>query len=163
MIPLANHLWQSTIFAAVVALLALLLRNNRPQTRYWLWLAASVKFLVPFSLLVSAGSLIEWRTAPAMPIAIEQIAQPFEPLPQLPVLPVAEAAPPSVWWAGLWICGCAALLAFWLVRWRGMRVQLDAFNLFNSDYLYIQNNVNGTNVYFRDFGRSFQISGRLAF
>jgi len=126
MIPLANHLWQSTIFAAVVALLALLLRNNRPQTRYWLWLAASVKFLVPFSLLVSAGSLIEWRTAPAMPIAIEQIAQPFEPLPQLPVLPVAEAAPPSVWWAGLWICGCAALLAFWLVRWRGMRAMLRA-------------------------------------
>ncbi len=47
----------------------------------------------------------------------------------------------------------------------GLNLQLRAeiFNLFNSDYLYIQNNVNGTNVYFRDFGRSFQISGRLAF
>jgi uncharacterized protein (TIGR03435 family) len=126
MIPLANHLWQSTIFAAVVALLSLLLRHNRAQTRYWLWLAASVKFLVPFSLLVSAGSLIEWRSAPAMPIAVEQIAQPFEPLPQLPVLPVAQTEAPSLWWAALWICGCAALLGFWLARWRGMRLMLRA-------------------------------------
>lgn len=54
--PLANHLWQSTLFAALAALLTLLLRGNRAQSRYWLWLAASVKFLIPFSVLVAAGS-----------------------------------------------------------------------------------------------------------
>ena len=43
--PLANHLWQSTLFVAVVWLLALLLRSNRAEVRYWLWLAASMKFL----------------------------------------------------------------------------------------------------------------------
>ena len=36
--PLANHLWQSTLFAAVVLLLALALRKNHAQARYWLWL-----------------------------------------------------------------------------------------------------------------------------
>jgi ABC-type transport system involved in cytochrome c biogenesis permease subunit len=67
MIPLANHS-ASTIFAAVVALLPLLLPNNRPQTRYWLWLAASVKFLVPFSLPCRPAVSHRWRTAPAMPM-----------------------------------------------------------------------------------------------
>ena len=53
---LGNHLWQSTLFACVIALLMLALRNNRAQIRYCLWLAASLKFLVPFSLLVGIGS-----------------------------------------------------------------------------------------------------------
>ena len=61
----ANHLWQSTIFAAAAMLLTLPLRSNSASARYWIWLAASVKFLVPFSLLVSAGSFLEWRSAEA--------------------------------------------------------------------------------------------------
>ena len=59
----ANHLWQSTLFAAVAWLLTLALRKNRAAVRYWIWLAASVKFLIPFSLLVSAGAQLGWRTA----------------------------------------------------------------------------------------------------
>ncbi len=53
---LANHLWQSTLFAAVAGLLTLALRRHRPHIRYSLWLAASVKFLIPFSVLVMVGS-----------------------------------------------------------------------------------------------------------
>jgi len=53
---LANHLWQSTLFAGVVGLLVLSLRRNQAMVRYGLWLTASAKFLVPFSLLVSAGN-----------------------------------------------------------------------------------------------------------
>src|SRR5215471_3976568 len=79
--PFANHLWQSTLFGCVAALLTLALRKNRAQVRYWLWLAASIKFLIPFSLLVNAGSRIDWRTAavaaPPVAPAIRQIAQPF--------------------------------------------------------------------------------------
>src|ERR1700691_5851373 len=50
-----NHLWQSTLFAAVAAMLTLALRKNQARVRYRLWLAASVKFLIPFSLLISLG------------------------------------------------------------------------------------------------------------
>ena len=64
--PLANHLWQSTLFAAVAGLLTLALRKNRAQTRYWLWLAASVKFLIPFSLLVDMGSHWGRHATPAI-------------------------------------------------------------------------------------------------
>src|SRR5215469_15584345 len=65
LLPLANHLWQSTVFAGAMWALALILRQNRAAVRYWLWLAASVKFLLPFSLLVSTGTELARRTAPA--------------------------------------------------------------------------------------------------
>jgi hypothetical protein len=52
--PLANHLWQSTFCVAVAWLLTLGMRKNRAAVRYGLWMAASVKFLIPFSLLVGA-------------------------------------------------------------------------------------------------------------
>ena len=54
----ANHLWQSTAFAAGGWLLTLALRRNQARVRYCVWLAASVKFLVPFSLLIAAGNLL---------------------------------------------------------------------------------------------------------
>ena len=57
-----NHLLQSTIFAAAAAMLTLLLRNNHARTRYWIWLIASMKFLVPFSLFVEFGHRITWPT-----------------------------------------------------------------------------------------------------
>jgi ABC-type Fe3+ transport system permease subunit len=53
---LGNHLWQSTLFAIVAGLLTLALRNNPARVRYWLWLAAAAKFLIPFSLLIGVGS-----------------------------------------------------------------------------------------------------------
>lgn len=76
---LANHLWQSTIFVGVAWLLALALRNNRAAVRYWIWLAASVKFLIPLSLLISIGSHLHWQTAPDLvqpqvSIAMERIS-----------------------------------------------------------------------------------------
>jgi len=57
---LGNHLWQSTLFTLAAGLLAVAFRRNRAHVRYWLWFAASVKFLVPFSLLVLAGSQLGW-------------------------------------------------------------------------------------------------------
>ena len=55
---LANHLWQSTLFAVGAGLLAVILRRNHARVRYWLWLVASVKFLIPFSWLVG-----DWKAA----------------------------------------------------------------------------------------------------
>ena len=57
LLPVANHLWQSTLLAGIAGLLMLLLRKNRAHARYCLWLAASAKFLVPFSLLMLVGGL----------------------------------------------------------------------------------------------------------
>ncbi|HEV8612487.1 MAG TPA: hypothetical protein VGQ73_03185, partial [Gemmatimonadales bacterium] len=131
--PLANHLWQSTLSAAVAGLLALVLRKNRAQTRYWLWLAASFKFLIPFSLLVSIGSLFEWQSAPpaALPLqsALGQISQPFA-LPQMPASapPASPAVSPTApaLLVAVWFCGCAAVLFVWWRRYRQIRTAVQA-------------------------------------
>ena len=54
-----NHLWQSTALVVAVALLTLAFRKNRAEVRYWLWWSASIKFLLPFTLLLTAASHIE--------------------------------------------------------------------------------------------------------
>jgi hypothetical protein len=51
-----NHLWQTTVFAVVAWLLTIAFRQNRAHIRYWLWFSASVKFFVPFALLINLGS-----------------------------------------------------------------------------------------------------------
>ncbi|MGA3097286.1 MAG: hypothetical protein ABSF25_12575 [Bryobacteraceae bacterium] len=61
----ANHLWQSTGFAAVAVVLALALRANSARARYGLWLAASVKFLIPFSVLAAMGGALGRWLVPA--------------------------------------------------------------------------------------------------
>ena len=53
--PIANHLWQSTLFAGAAWLLTLALRKNPARVRHWVWVAASVKFLIPFSVLIAMG------------------------------------------------------------------------------------------------------------
>jgi len=130
--PVVNHLWQSTIFAGLAALLALMLRKNHAQLRYRLWLAASLKFLIPFSLLVNAGQQFEWRTAPSiappLSAAVAQFSQPFTPSPAVLTdpLPAATTAWPveAALLIGFWFCGSAAILARWFLRWRRIRSDL---------------------------------------
>jgi hypothetical protein len=55
-----NHLLQSTAFALAAGLLTPFLRNNHARTRYWIWLTASLKFLIPFSLFVELGHRLTW-------------------------------------------------------------------------------------------------------
>src|SRR5579864_2882113 len=61
----SSHLVQSTLFAGAVALLTLAFRANRAQVRFWLWLSASLKFLIPFALLSIAGSHIRAWAPPS--------------------------------------------------------------------------------------------------
>ena len=74
LVSLANHIWQSTLFAAAVWLATFLLRSNAASLRHRLWLAASVKFLVPFSLLIGLGTQFPLRTAhlaPPRPLSVQ--------------------------------------------------------------------------------------------
>jgi uncharacterized protein (TIGR03435 family) len=113
-----NHLWQSTLFAIGVGLLTLAFRKNRAQVRYWLWFSASLKFLIPFSLLLNLGGFLGRSPAakslavPAVTYTIVRMAEPFPRSPaQVPSeathrdwLPIALV---SIWACGL---GCIALI-----------------------------------------------------
>ena len=122
---LADHLWQSTLVTASVALLTLALRRNRAQVRYALWLAASAKFLVPFAALVVIGSTIGWRAAvpiapPALAVVTDSwdaIGRPFSaPAFRSSASTFASALPLALMAA--WLVGCAAILLTWAARWR---------------------------------------------
>lgn len=147
MIPaLANHLLQSTVFAAVAGTLTLFLRTNHARTRYWLWLTASLKFLIPFSFLVEMGHRLSWSSAPVIAQSrtyltpqlsrvIDAVGAPFAtqyfPV-SAPAATSGAIAPPGI--AELaptllltaWICGCAAVLFIWSTRWCRVAVSVRA-------------------------------------
>ena len=122
---LVNHLWQSTLVACVIGLLMLILRKNRAALRHGLWLAASVKFLAPFSLLIGLGSELEWRKAPTVAEprldAVLQIRDPIamaaSPAGSLRQAPIRT---PAILF-GVWLCGFAANCLAWWRRWRQVR------------------------------------------
>src|SRR5215475_12919867 len=92
--PLANHLWQSTLFAAVAAALAFALRRNSARVRYCVWQAAAIKFLVPFSLLIAVGQSLTPRlpVAPENPIhSVVQVSTPFAAAPESPIIKAPRA------------------------------------------------------------------------
>jgi bla regulator protein BlaR1 len=126
---LANHLWQSTLFAGIAGLLTLTLRQNRAQVRYWLWLLASTKFLVPFSLLVAVGSHLGSSARAAtlqrgLPFVVQQIGQPFLRSSQHRfAATVSDAAFEGavlylpIFLLIVWCLGCILVLFSWWRRW----------------------------------------------
>lgn len=122
-VPLASHLWQSTLFAAVAGVLTLALRRNQARIRYALWLAASYKFLLPFSWLVNIGHHFEWRAAPVtLPNAFSAVTDAVSGPIFLTTLPAARPAPnhlPALLimiWA-IWACGFVTVVAGWAREW----------------------------------------------
>jgi bla regulator protein blaR1 len=117
---MGNHLWQSTIFAVAAGLLSLALRKQRARVRYWVWLAASVKFLVPFSWLAAVGSHLAWSPGfgatsnHRLQVAIEVISG----VNSRVLMPDLTRLFPLI--AGVWFCGLVSVLARWCVRWRRM-------------------------------------------
>jgi bla regulator protein blaR1 len=130
---LANHLWQSTLCVGVAWLLTLALRRNRAAVRHVVWMAASVKFLLPFSLLVTAGSQLGFRSAPAIGQAqigevITDISQPFAvsaEAPERAARPRPLSYLPMIV-AGVWLCGIVVTLAHWARLLRRMRAIIRA-------------------------------------
>jgi bla regulator protein BlaR1 len=124
----ANHLWQSSVFGVAAWLTALQLRRNRAYVRHGIWLAASVKFLIPFSLLIDLGSFLR-KPQPAslslqttLSSAMSVVGQPFSGLPGHPMnaqsLPGHFTVLPPEVFAGVWVCGMVTVLLIWCTRWR---------------------------------------------
>jgi len=117
---MTNHLWESTLFAALMGLVTLVMRRNAARVRHWLWLAASVKFLIPFSLLVGIGSHFGIRTAVPSQVTYVMggVRQQFAP----PEVRLASRPSSSVDWIGpVWIGGGVVMLLLWSVRWWRVR------------------------------------------
>ena len=124
-----THVLESTLFAGAVWLATLALRRNRARTRHALWMAASMKFLVPFALLVSLGSHAARRDSGSVsPPQMRFVLA--DAVPPMPLSAVAHRAQsghrdwlPPIFWA-VWLGGCIAILARWYMRWRRADLQL---------------------------------------
>jgi beta-lactamase regulating signal transducer with metallopeptidase domain len=122
-----DHLWQSTLFVAVAWALAALLRKNSARVRYWIWLAASLKFLVPFSLIALAGSQIaevvmDPRVQRPVSDALRQLVVPVV----APAVFITPAASNGINWAlalfiGVWGLGFSALVVRRFVQWQEIK------------------------------------------
>jgi bla regulator protein blaR1 len=132
----SSHLVQSTLFAGAAALLTLAFRGNRAQVRFWLWLSASLKFLIPFALLSIVGNHIgAW----APPSSLEGVgataptfyaAESFRHFSGDPLAGFASSA--GAPWinrttldkmiAGVWLCGVVCVALIRLRGWRRIRL-----------------------------------------
>jgi len=139
LVSIINHLWQSTLVVLLALLLSWVLRRNQARARYWVWMAASMKLLVPFSLLVAIGERL--RPAAASPAeslqfasAIVNMAQPFSARSQniesatvhLTEPVIAASSPHHVHllpalFLTVWLCGLLFLLARWARNWWAIR------------------------------------------
>lgn len=121
-----THLLQSTGFVGLAWLLTLALRNYPARVRFWMWMCATLKFLVPFAWLTSAGA----RWAPVRPHPVRSVfytvVEEFnKPLgkggPVLPELTTGAHQARISWIAitivALWCCGCVVMLLRWVRPW----------------------------------------------
>ncbi len=132
MIPgLITHLWQTTLFVGAAWLLTLALRKNQAHVRHWVWFTASIKFMLPFSVLVGLGTLVPRHAAlpvhPAWVVAVGRIGEPLAALPAVAVRAAvagngAEGNHFAAVALSLWACGFAVIAVCWLVRWKRVHV-----------------------------------------
>jgi bla regulator protein blaR1 len=123
----ADHVWQSTAFAALIGLLAIALRSNRAAVRYGLWFAASLKFLIPCSLFAALAGLFAsawpFESLGAVTPAVLGVARPVSTR----LAPVATTAAFEGWvalLAGVWLAGFATIAALRVRSWRAVRAAM---------------------------------------
>lgn len=147
-VALVDHLWQSTLCVGAAAILAWILRGAGAHVRYGIWLAASLKFLVPFSVFVALGSQVGWAAADrevgAYIGAARAIAAPASTwsAAAAAAAPSSDAASQMItygpsrgseadsvsggalskWLLIAWAAGAGALAVRWLVRWNSARL-----------------------------------------
>jgi len=120
---LINHLWQSTLFCCGAWLITRALRANSASLRHWIWLLASLKFLVPFSLFYFVGSFIGMpaaRFADEPPLMLGDALQSATLLVSPGALRATDTADSSAIFIilfSIW-SGVAVFLALrWLLAW----------------------------------------------
>lgn len=131
------HLWQSTLFVVAIWLLSLALRRHAARTRYWLWMIASAKFLIPFSLLIAVGQSLHLdlgsrASTPAFSSAVAGLEEPLlyaksatataaTTTHALAAAPTSAPAhyPLSILWilAAVWAAGAIYFLTRWTRNW----------------------------------------------
>ena len=111
---IANHMWQSTVFAAAAALLTLMFRNNRASVRYWIWFAGLMKFLIPFAALTAVANFVPLPHAPTAASGALEAATVIFRSSALPVI----TGIPLMFVTLVWLLGSLIVLSRWAWQWQ---------------------------------------------
>ena len=91
---LLNHLWQSSLCVGGAGLIVLALRRNSAHVRFWLWFAASIKFLIPFAALTALGAYALGPMIPPVAVPTVALMEPLaKPFSAPAIVPVATRLP----------------------------------------------------------------------
>ena len=129
---LLNHLWQSTLVAGAAWLVCrTMLGANSPRVRFGVWLAASVKFLIPFAAIVEVGHRMGARPllTPAQSQQVFDMIRGGSSALATAPFHVSPAPQAAIWredvllmaLATLWALGTAVVFFRWLNSWRTIR------------------------------------------
>jgi uncharacterized protein (TIGR03435 family) len=124
----ADHLWQSTLTAAIAAGLAWTLRASEARLRHAIWMLASLKFFLPFALLEQVGRQLATRRVGDAPYnavltTVLDIGKPFTGSPAN-LHAHGAASSPFPWTlsiALLWAAGAAVVGGTWFLRMQRVR------------------------------------------
>ena len=128
---IADHLWQSTVWVAAVAVLSRLTRQTHPRAQIWLWVTASLKLWVPFATLIALGSWVGGQasgpaaldaTRVAPYVVVHGVAEPFSTVITSPDAGTSTAHDEAFPWitilGAVWASGVLVISGRWLWRWR---------------------------------------------
>lgn len=111
---IANHIYQSTIFAVAAGLLTLMFRSNSASVRYWIWFAAAVKFLIPFAALTAVANVIPLPQLPRTAGGAFDAATVIFRSSTIPVM----TGIPAMLIVIVWVLGSFVVLSRWAWQWR---------------------------------------------
>jgi beta-lactamase regulating signal transducer with metallopeptidase domain/protein involved in polysaccharide export with SLBB domain len=117
-----EHLWQTTVCVVFGWALTMVLWKNSAAVRHWIWFFASLKFLVPFSLLVSIGDGLQPVVPAPIPeaplAAFVRASSTIASLPDMELLatPDSSNALPTVLVVP-WFLGAVLVAGSWLKSW----------------------------------------------
>lgn len=123
---LLNHLWQSTLFGTLAAAAAWVLRREGAHVRHGIWLAASLKFLLPFSLLAALlphpdASQSATDSGVQILLAVQAFGAPVATQPDAITTYAASYISAEVLLFAIWAAGASALLVRSLAKWLDIR------------------------------------------
>jgi TonB family protein len=111
---IANHIWQSTIFAVAAGLLTLMFRSNSASVRYWIWFAAATKFLIPFAALTALANVIPLPQPPRAASSALEAATVIFSSSTIPVM----TGIPAMLIVIVWVLGSFVVFFRWAWQWQ---------------------------------------------
>ena len=132
----ADHLWQTTIFALIILIAAMVLRRGPARWRHAFYLLASAKFIIPAALFIFLAqetgiqSLPLFRLIqPAGQNAWSLVTEPavtFASTYEVTVFGTDSIPPNRIYLAltAVWFAGTISLVLLWLIRRRRFRHSL---------------------------------------